>query len=335
MKITLRTIAEESGFSITTVSRALAGYDDVNAETRQHIIEIADRLGYQPNLTARHLRSQQTNTIGMIIPRTAHFSDPFYMELLSGVGREASEYGYDLLLSAQTRSEEELNSYRRIVGGSRVDGIVLARVLVNDPRIDYLQRQRYPFVVFGRVESGECPSVDVDGTAGIRQVIAHFVANGHRRIGVIRSSHALMFTGQRYAGYVQAMESLGLPRVDAYEVEGNLTQQSGQDAAARLLDLPEPPTAILAFNDLMALGAMAAVQQRGLTVGADVAVAGFDDISAAAGATPPLTTVRQPIHDIGSRLASMLIRQIQGQPLDEFQVLVKPELIIRASSRRR
>ncbi|NDJ74692.1 MAG: LacI family transcriptional regulator, partial [Chloroflexi bacterium] len=124
MKVTLKTIAEESGFSITTVSRALAGYDDVNEQTRQRIIEIATRLGYQPNLPARHLRSKHTHTIGMVILRTAHFSDPFFMELLSGVGLAASEEGYDLLLSAQMRGEEELSAYRRMVAGGRLDGMV-------------------------------------------------------------------------------------------------------------------------------------------------------------------------------------------------------------------
>ena len=122
-KATLKTISDESGFSITTVSRALAGYTDVNEQTRQRIVEIAERLGYQPNLTARHLRSKHTNTIGMVIPLTAYYSDQFFMELLSGVGQQAAQHGYDLLLSAQVRGEEEISAYRRMVDGSRVDGI--------------------------------------------------------------------------------------------------------------------------------------------------------------------------------------------------------------------
>ncbi len=332
MKVTLKTIADESGFSITTVSRALAGYDDVSEDTRRRIIAIADRLGYQPNLTARHLRSKHTNTIGMVIPRTARYSDPFYMELLSGVGHEASEHGYDLLLSAQTRGEEELSAYRRIVAGSRVDGVVLARVMADDPRILYLQELAHPFVIFGRTEAGDCPYIDLDGVASMRRVVEHFADYGHQRIGVILSPPELMFTTLRYEGYVQALAALGLPRDPALTVQGNLTQQSGQEAAECLLDLPNPPTAIIAFNDLMALGVMTAIRDRGLTVGEDVAVAGFDDIPAAAGTTPPLTTVRQPIYDIGCRLADMLIRLINGETLDETQILVEPELIVRASS---
>lgn len=332
MKVTLKTIAAESGFSITTVSRALAGYNDVNEQTRRRIIEIAERLGYQPNLAARHLRSKHTHTIGMIISRTEQFADPFYMELLSGVGREASEHGYDLLLSAQTRGEAELSGYRRIVEGRRVDGIVLARVMENDPRIEYLQQQALPFVIFGPSTATHYPSIDMDGVAGMRLLVRHLAEQGHRRIGIIKSPPELFFTSQRFRGYQQTMAELGLPINDAIIVQGNLTQQSGLVATQHLLDLPEPPTAIIAFNDLMALGVMTAIQNRQLVVGQDVAVAGFDDIPAAAGATPPLTTVRQPIYDIGSRLLRMLLKLIHGETLAESQVLVAPELIIRDST---
>jgi LacI family transcriptional regulator len=332
MKVTLKTIADESGFSITTVSRALAGYDDVNKQTRQRIIEIAERLGYQPNLTARHLRSKHTNTIGMVIPRTSHFSDPFFMELLSGVGRQASEHGYDLLLSAQMWGEEELSAYRRMVAGSRLDGMVLARVLQHDPRIEYLKTAYHPFVAFGRSERADYPYIDVDGAKGVYQLIEHFVAYGHRRIGMILSPSDLAFTAIRYSGYRQALDDLDITHDNAYVVKGYLTQESGEQAADRLLDLPHPPTAILACNDTMALGAMITVHRRGLRVGQDVAVAGFDDIPAARAASPPLTTVRQPIYDIGCRLAEMLVQLIHGETLEEAQVLVEPELIIRASS---
>ncbi len=335
MKITLKTIAEETGFSITTVSRALAGYDDVSAETRQHIITIAKRLGYQPNLAARHLRSKQTQTIGMIIPLTAYFSDPFFMELLSGVGRQAAEYGYDLLLSAQQPGEEELNTYRRMVASSRIDGMVVARVLTDDPRIAFLKEAHHPFVVFGRSNANDYPHIDVDGAAGMRQVVDHLVEKGHRRIALIASPRELGFTAQRYAGYVQGLHDAGLEPDPAYFVEGTLTADSGYQAAMHLLSLPTPPTAIAACNDMMAIGAMQAVQDKGMHVGCDVAVTGFDDIPQSAHAHPPLTTVRQPIYHIGQQAMDMLIRVIRREPLDEPHRLLTPELIVRESSERR
>lgn len=333
MKVTLKTIAQAVGLSVTTVSRALAGYDDVNEETRRLIVETAERLGYQPNLIARHLRSKFTNTIGMVIPRTAYFSDSFFMELLAGVGRQAAEFGYDLLLSAQLPGEEELAAYRRMVAGSRVDGVALARVLHHDPRIEYLQNARHPFVAFGcSADDDLYPYIDVDGTTGICQVVEHFVNYGHRQIALILSPWELAFTARRYNGYLEGLQQAGLPFDEAYVIQGDLTPQSGAHVARQLLDLPNPPTAIIACNDLMALGAMNALTESGLLVGRDVALAGFDDIPAAATANPPLTTVRQPIYDIGRRLVEMLIYILKEQTLDESHVLLAPELIIRASS---
>jgi LacI family transcriptional regulator len=332
MKVTLKTISEESGFSITTVSRALAGYKDVNEDTRQRIIAIARRLGYEPNLTARHLRSKQTQTIGMVIPLTSRFSDPFFMELLSGVGRQSSEYGYDLLLSAQMPGEEELSAYRRMVASSRVDGLVLARVQIDDPRIAYLIDAHHPFVAFGRSVSGDYPYIDVDGATGVRQLVEHFVRNGHTRIAIILSPHQLAFTSLRYKGYVDGLREAGLQPDDAYIAEGDLSQNSGHSAALTFLRQAVPPTAIIACNDLMAMGAMQTIQEQGLQVGRDIAVAGFDDIPTAAHTAPPLTTVRQPIYDIGRRAVDMLIRVIRNEVLEEPHVLLIPKLIVRSSS---
>ncbi|GAB4413881.1 MAG: LacI family DNA-binding transcriptional regulator [Anaerolineae bacterium] len=332
MKVTLKTIAQEAGLSITTVSRALAGYDDVNEETRQRVIAIARRLGYQPNLAARHLRSKQTHTIGMVIPLTSYFSDPFFMELLSGVGRQAAEYGYDLLLSAQQPGEEELIAYRRMVASSRIDGVIVARVWKDDPRIAFLREAQHPFVAFGRSGDGDYPYIDVDGLSGMRQLVRHLVERGHRRIALILSPANLVFTAVRYEGYAQGLAEAGLPIRQDYLVEADLSQEDGCAAAHRLLTLPDPPTAIIACNDTMAIGAMEAARERGLKVGRDLAIAGFDDIPTAAHTDPPLTTVRQPIYDIGRRALDMLIRVIRHEPLEEPHVLLNPELVVRAST---
>ncbi len=332
MKVTLKTIAQEAGLSITTVSRALAGYDDVNEATRQRVIAIAKRLGYQPNLAARHLRSKQTHTIGMVIPLTSYYSDPFFMELLSGVGRQAAEYGYDLLLSAQQPGEEELNAYRRMVASSRIDGVIVARVWKDDPRIAFLKEAQHPFVAFGRSNDGNYPHIDVDGLSGMLQLMRHLIERGHRRIALILSPANLVFTAVRYQGYAQGLAEAGLPLRQNYLVEADLSQEGGCAAAHRLLALPDPPTAIVACNDTMAIGALEAARARGLKVGCDIAVAGFDDIPLAAHTDPPLTTVRQPIYEIGRRAFDMLIRVIRREPLPEPYVLIRPKLIVREST---
>jgi len=278
------------------------------------------------------LRSKQTHTIGMVIPLTSYFSDPFFMELLSGVGRQAAEYGYDLLLSAQQPGEEELSAYRRMVASSRIDGVVLARVLADDPRIAFLKEAHHPFVAFGRSNANDYPYIDVDGATGVYHLVGHLIERGHRRIAMILSPRKLAFTTARFEGYQRALNEAGIALVEQYVVESDLTQEGGRTMAQCLLDLPSPPTAIVACNDAMAIGAMQAIRACGLAVGRDVAVAGFDDIPTAAFTDPPLTTVRQPIYDIGRRALDMLICVIRQEPLDEAHVLLVPELIVRQSS---
>jgi LacI family transcriptional regulator len=332
MKVTLQTLAKKSGFSITTVSRALAGYPDVNEQTRARIKALADELGYVPNQAARRLQSQQSNTIGLVIPLTDDFSDPFFMELLTGVGRQASTYGYDLLISAHPPGDEEMEAYQRLVSGSRVDGMVLARTHVDDPRIAYLKEVNHPFVVNGRANDDDFPHIDVDGFSSFYMLTEHFIDYGHRDIAYIGCPPDLGYAAARQHGYEAALEAHDIPVHTDFIVDGDLTLPGGVEAAQQLLAMDTRPTAIIAGNDLMALGAIQVCRQRGLTVGEDIAIAGFDDIPLSSHADPPLTTIRQPIREIGYQLVDMLITLIRGEMLDDSQRLIEPELIIRESS---
>ncbi len=336
MQVTLKDIAQKSGYSVTTVSRALAGYSDVNEQTRQHITEIAHALGYQPNLLARQFRNQRTQTLGLIIPAYDYtFSTGFYSQLMLGIGDAASLEHYDLLISAQEPGDSEMAAYRRMVAGNRVDGMIIARTRQQDARIRYLKEQDHPFVVSGRSapdEESDFPYIDVDSQAGIYTVVQHFVELGHRDIGLILPAPDMAFTEYRHEGYRRGLMEAGLPYRPEYVVNGDLWWSGGFQGTQSLLDRHPELTAIIACNDLMALGAMSAIQGRGLQVGRDVAVAGFDDIPAAEYAYPPLTTVHQPIYEIGQRLVRMLIGIITATPPQETQVLLPSKLIVRASS---
>jgi LacI family transcriptional regulator len=336
MQVKLKDLARVTGYSITTVSRALAGYSDVNEQTRQHIIYTANQLGYVPNQAARQLRSQSTVTLGMIIPAIERsFSNDFFSQLMQGIGDSASLYHYDVLISAQHPGEEEMAAYQRLVGGYRVDGMILARTRQRDPRIAYLKERQHPFAVSGRAALGEVsdfPYIDVDSQAGIRMLVEHFIALNHRQIGLILPPPDAAFTGYRIEGYREALHNAGLACRQEHVVHGDLTRAGGFDGAHRLLEQDPGITAIVACNDLMALGAMSAIQAAGLQVGKDLAVAGFDDVPAAEYANPPLTTIHQPIYEIGQRLVQMVIDIIKGQPPVEMQVVLPPVLIIRASS---
>ncbi len=336
MQVTLKDIAKKSGYSITTVSRALAGYTDVNEETRRHIIAIADTLGYQPNLLARQLRNQRTQTLGLIIPSADNsISNEFFSQLLLGIGDAASNAGYDLLVSAHVPGEPEMAAYRRIVGGNRVDGMILARTRQNDERIAYLQRLNHPFVVNGRGAPGEAndfPYIDVDSQTGIASVIRHLVELGHEHIALILPPPEMAFTEYRHMGYRDGLSAAGLPYRAEYVTHGDLQRAGGFEQANRLLDMHPEITAIVACNDLMALGAMHAAQERGLQIGADLSITGFDDIPVAEYAHPPLTTVRQPIYEIGGRLADLLINLITGSAQEDTHILLSSSLMIRAST---
>jgi len=333
-RATLKSIAEATGFSVTTVSRALGGHGDVNEETRHIIEREAVRQGYTPNLQARLLQGQRSQIIGLIMPDTGpRFTDPFFSELLNGVGSRAAESGFDILLSASNHKTSEVEVYQHMVAGRRVDGLVLARTHHNDQRIHYLLTTEMPFVVFGRTDSQhDYVYIDVDGVAGQRSLTEHFIALGHRRIAYIAPPQNLMFARYRMQGFREAMAAHDLAIVPEYVVECHLSENAGHRAAVRLLDLPEPPTAIMAGDDAIAFGVMGAVQERGLGVGADVAVGGFDDVPFAAHVIPGLTTIHHPIYEIGQQLTDLLLKMIDGHELNEKAVLVKPELIVRGSS---
>jgi LacI family transcriptional regulator len=193
--------------------------------------------------------------------------------------------------------------------------------------------ERFPFVAFGRTEGDDdFPFVDEDGRTGIAEAAQHLIDRGHRRIAFIAADDNLMFARDRQQGYVDTMQKNGLPEDKRLIVQGDLGLRSGRLATRDLLDLAEPPTAIMAANDLMALGAMAAIQARGLDVGRDISVTGFDDIPLAENAHPPLTTVRQPIYRIGELVCDMLIRVIRGEPMEHRRMVLRPTLVVRESS---
>jgi LacI family transcriptional regulator len=333
MSATLKEIARRTGKSITTVSRALADYDDVSTETKALVRRVADELGYTPNLLAQRLQKRCSETIGLILPTFGpRFSDPFFSEFLAGVGNMAAEHGYDLLVSTQPPGERELQVYRQKVQSRQVDGFVIVRTRRQDARIGYLRQAGFPFVAFGRTEGElDFSFVDVDGTQGMRMIAEHLIGLGHSRIACLAPPPDLLFAEHRLIGLRQALAEHGLALAEHHIVLGDLTQRGGYEAAVRLLDGPQQPTAIAACNDLMALGAMSALQDRGLEVGHDIGVTGFDDIPMAEHSHPPLTTVHQPIYQIGKMVCEMLIQLIQGKELAPRQVILEPELMVRRS----
>jgi LacI family transcriptional regulator len=337
MPVTLKEIARQSGFSVTQVSRALAGHDDVSARTRDHIQQIADELGYRPNYIARQLQGRRTNTLGFVMPtRSSHEQDDFFSILLKGITHAASEQHYDVLMTSVPNEAEELSAYRRMAGERRVDGMIIARTTRNDPRINYLRSIDFPFIVHGRLspnETNDFSFIDMDSQLGIEKVTSHLIERGHKRIGLILPPEHLAFTPYRLAGHQEVMDQHGGfdPSLCRH---ADLTFEGGCRAANDLLTRDEGITAIIGCNDWMALGAMSVAKNQGQVIGKDFAIAGYDDIPLASYSEPALTTVRQPIYEIGKQLAQSLIAQMtKDEPtVDIVQRLIEPELVVRDSS---
>ncbi len=334
MAVTIKDIAKKVGRSVTTVSRAHNGYDDVSAATRELIEKTARELGYTPNTYAQRLQKQRSDTIGFIIPTFGpRFSDPFFSEFIAGIGNKASQLGFDVLVSTCAPGEEEMNVYRSKVEGKRVDGLIIIRTRQQDPRIQYLVQRGFPFVSFGRTRDNfDFPYVDEDSFYGMKLVVDHLCGQGHRRIACIAPPSDFNFGVDRLEGFIEGIRETGLSHHPKLIKIGDLTQRDGYRCTSELLDISEPPTAIVACNDLMAFGALRAVRERGLEVGRDIAVTGFDDIPMAEHADPPLTTVHQPIYQIGTMVCDMLIDLIVNSRLENSQIVLKPRLIIRQSS---
>jgi len=334
MPATLEDIAKRVGKSITTVSRALHDYDDVSPKTKAMVRQAADEMGYTPSSTAQRLQKRRSDTIGMVLPTFGpRFADPFFSELIAGVGNQAAKMGYDLLVSTRPPGELELQTYRLNIQSGRVDGFIIVRTRRVDERVNFLRERNYPFVAFGRTEGNDdFPYVDEDSRQGTYLISKHLLELGHTRIGCISGPPELNFSNQRLEGIKSALVEYGLEYDPTLCRQSDMTQSGGYINAEELLSLDPHPTAIIACNDLMAFGAMSAAYKSGFIVGQDISITGFDDIPMSEHSHPPLTTVNQPIYEIGEMVCEMLIRLILGQELEHSQIILKPKLVVRQST---
>ncbi len=338
--VTLKDVARRAGVSYQTVSKVLRNQIQVTPEVRARVQQAVEELGYRPNITARSLRLQTSHLIGYSW-KSAHerFVAPILEEFEQSIVNAAERLGYHILLFPYHQGPDLYRTYEELVYSGRVDGFILSDLEFDDPRIPVLDRLEVPLVAFGRTHSGSAtfPYVDVDGRAGIRQAVAHLLEQGHQRIAFLGWPEHSRVGTDRLSGYWEAMEAAGLPVDPAWIMRSSGQYDFGYAAAHTLLDLPAQrrPSAIVTVYDLIAVGAVQAAQERGLQVGPDVAVTGFDDTPLPPYLLPGLTTLRQPAWEVGQRVVELLVRLFQGdEPAEsELHVLVSPELVIRDSSR--
>lgn len=327
----LKQLADSLGLSITTVSRALDGYSDVSATTRERVREAAEKVGYRPNASARRLRKQRAELVAVTLPSDpGHIGPPHFLDMLSGCAEHLASAGLNLVIAPVPRGENELEMCRRFVVGRRVDAMLLVRTRRHDERVEFLQSQGVPFVTNGRTESLVPHAyIDGDGFSGFHRATARFFLDGHRRIGHIAGPQDYYFAHVRRMGWQDAMEERGL-ETDLC-AENVPTEEGGYLAALELLGRPLRPTALVCATDEMAIGALRAIRET--KGGESIRVVGHDNLPIGAYTSPALSTMRMTGENLGARFASLLLRAIAGEPPETLQELHDIEFVDRDSHR--
>jgi LacI family transcriptional regulator len=334
----IREVAKQSGVSVSTVSRVFNEYADVSPSTRERVLAVARKLDYAPSAAARTLVKRQSQLIGVVLFTGYEHPDihhPFFQEVLVGLKHGIGELGYDLLLFATEQpgsNQGRPHSYLRRARQHGVDGIVVMGVDRDDPEVEKLVRSPVPVIAVDLDVSGDHTSyVASDNIGGARLAVRHLHGLGHTRIATIAGPADTKPGADRILGYRAEMNALGLEIHPGYVAEGDFYAESAERLMQSLLRRRTPPTAVFAAADMMAVGAIQAIQAAGLSVPGDVAIVGFDDIRLAELLSPPLTTIRQDMVGIGLAAGRALVEQIEN-PDSTPPVLTLPvELVVRAS----
>ena len=329
-RVTLAEVAAAAQVSTMTVSRVLNDQPGVAPETRARVARVIAESGFVRNRAARALKRRHTGVVDLVVPKldSAHI-----LEIMRGVEDTLAPTPFRLAVSATHCEERGERQWLAKVADGGTDGAILVLARGQSAQLDELRRRRIPFVVVDhRGElAADTPSVGATNWSGAHQATDYLLSLGHRRIAFIGGPLSFGCSRERQSGYRAALDAAQVPADPALILPGDFHQEAGYAAARALLALPAPPTALFAGNDMQALGVYAALRERGLSAPDDMSVVGFDDIPFAALAGPPLTTVRQPLAEMGRVAAGMLLTLIDGAPLASPRVELATALIVRAS----
>jgi LacI family transcriptional regulator len=335
---TLKDIGAELGLSVATVSRALNGFPEVNARTRDRVQAAAERIGYRPNRIAQRLVTGRSGMVGMIMKLRPDMSgDLSFFDILTGLTAALSERDTDLVFAVDT-GEDPVEPYARMLERDVLDGFILNAPVPGDARIAFLRERGIPFVVHGQTgDARDYAFYDIDNAAVSSEAVVLLSALGHRRIALINGDEALAFAEARKRGFLEALAAEGLVTPAPFLVSGTGSESAGYTAALGWLSGRQGPrpTALVCSSTLVAAGAMRAARDLGLRVPADLSVVAHDDALPqlmAINFEPALTVTRAPLRDACVPLARNLIDLLAGQPAETLQTLVRAELIVRQST---
>lgn len=332
-RATISDVAAEAGVHPSTVSRALTDHasSSIKPATRERVLAAAERLGYRPSVLARGLRLRRTMTLGMLVP---DITNPFFSSIIKGAEDAARERGYNLILCNSEDDPEREAVCLHALREHEVDGLLIASSQMADETIDGLRDEGYPFVLINRATaSPDDLAVVVDNHAAAANAIAYLAGLGHHRVGHIAGPVSTTTGLDRLEGYRSAVRDLGLaddPELVA-EADG-FSIEAGHAALGAMLRMADPPTAVFAANDLIAIGALQRLHEAGGLAPQDLSLVGFNDIPFAGLLQPALTTVRVPQLEMGMAGARLLIDRIEGRPTEKVRLTLPTELVIRASA---
>ena len=335
MPVTIKDIAKAAGVSHSTVSRALQGSSLISEETTRHIQETAQKLGYLPSAAARSLKTNRSQALGVIV---SNIDDPYFSEILQGVEEVAQGNNYSLFMAASQQDPERESAIVQAMRQHRVDGVIICSTTFSDEQSRHFSKYDIPIVVVNNQAAEDYRySIYHDDVDGSRQLTRHLIELGHRRIAYLGNSRSGRTTLDRLAGFRLEMESNGLPvpANSIHEIPGSEPEKAAA-AVDYFLGLPEPPTALVCFNDMMAIGILKDLQKRGIRVPQEISITGFDNIVFSNYTNPPLTTFDQPKRFIGQKAAELILSLLDSttksqMPEQKIQIL-KGILLVREST---
>lgn len=329
MKPTIYDVASKAGVSIATVSKVINNTGHIGEKTREKVLQIMQELRYQPSIMASALSGKKTYTIGLFIPDLAN---PFFSEIARSVEDRGHELDFSIVMCSTDYNSEKEAKYISLLKQKSVDGFILASGFKNDEILKEIVNEKIPMALVAQeIPSLAVDSVAVDDFMGGYQVASYLASLGHTRIAVIAEDSRS--SKERIRGYRQALEDHTLEFDESIILVSDFTVEDGKRLSAQLLDEKKPPTAIFACNDLLAIGTIQAAREKGVKIPDELSVVGFDNTILSTATDPPLTTVSQPIQEMGRQVVDLLIQEIEGQKKVKQRVVLSPELVIRDSTK--
>jgi LacI family transcriptional regulator len=329
----LEDIAEKAGVSRSTVSRVVNDFPFISDGVRDRVQKVIQETGYQPNAAARTLASQRSRIIGLILPfsSSALFTNPYYSLLIQGISQTCNQIDYTMAFFLASAKDDKKHISSRFPNNGLLDGVLIQSELQDDQElITTLRDSGIPHVVIGRPFQAEGINfVNVDNENAAYDAVSHLISLGYKRIATITGPMASTVGIDRKAGYIRALQENGIPVNQDLIVEGDFTDNSGYEAMLRLLS--ENLDAVFAASDVMAIGAIRAIKDKNLEVPRDIAMVGFDDMPSMQISDTDLTTIRQPIIQIGRKAVELLVSLIENENQSPVHILLDTELIIRSS----